>query len=119
MVWGMFPWDSGSLIIVEGTMDQYKCASVFADHVHPYMRIVFPHDDRFHQQDNVKCHTTDSDHLDLVVHSMDPHLRNLGQLAMALKAWLNIPVNTFGNLIGSLPPLLTAVCSAKSSYSGF
>ncbi|GFU67693.1 transposable element Tcb1 transposase [Trichonephila clavipes] len=42
MVWGMFSWHSlGSLIIVEGTMDQYKYASVLADHVHPYMRIVF------------------------------------------------------------------------------
>ncbi|GFV72266.1 transposable element Tcb1 transposase [Trichonephila clavipes] len=42
MVWGMFSWHSlGSLIIVEGTMDQYKYASVLADHVHPYMRILF------------------------------------------------------------------------------
>ncbi|GFW53694.1 transposable element Tcb1 transposase [Trichonephila clavipes] len=41
-VWGMFSWHSlGSLIIVEGTMDQYKYASVLADHVHPYMRIDF------------------------------------------------------------------------------
>ncbi|GFT21293.1 transposable element Tcb1 transposase [Trichonephila clavipes] len=42
MVWGMFSWHSlDSLIIVEGKMDQYKYASVLADHVHPYMRIVF------------------------------------------------------------------------------
>ena len=58
MVWGMFSWHSlGSLIIVEGTMDQYKYASVLADHVHPYMRIVFPQDDGIYQQDNARCHT--------------------------------------------------------------
>ncbi|GFU66833.1 transposable element Tcb1 transposase [Trichonephila clavipes] len=46
MVWGMFPWHSlGSVIIVEGTIDQYKYASVLADHVHLYIRIVFPQDD--------------------------------------------------------------------------
>ncbi|KFM65613.1 Transposable element Tcb1 transposase, partial [Stegodyphus mimosarum] len=62
MVWGMFSWHSlGSLIIVEGTMDQYKYASVLADHVHPYMRIVFPRDDGIFQQDNARCHTAASD----------------------------------------------------------
>ncbi|KFM62625.1 Transposable element Tcb1 transposase, partial [Stegodyphus mimosarum] len=62
MVWGMFSWHSlGSLIIVEGTMDQYKYASVLADHVHPYMRIVFPQDDGIFQQDNARCHTAASD----------------------------------------------------------
>ncbi|KFM66113.1 Transposable element Tcb1 transposase, partial [Stegodyphus mimosarum] len=61
MVWGMFSWHSlGSLIIVEGTMDQYKYASVLADHVHPYMRIVFPQDDGIFQQDNARCHTAAS-----------------------------------------------------------
>ncbi|GFV03194.1 transposable element Tcb1 transposase [Trichonephila clavipes] len=61
MVWGMFSWHSlGSMIIVEGTMDQYKYASVPADHVHPYMRIVFPQDDGIFQQDNARCHTAAS-----------------------------------------------------------
>ncbi|GFX41209.1 transposable element Tcb1 transposase [Trichonephila clavipes] len=61
MVWGMFSWHSlGSLIIVEGTIDQYKYASVLADHVHPYMRIVFPQDDGIFQQDNARCHTAAS-----------------------------------------------------------
>ncbi|GFT23280.1 transposable element Tcb1 transposase [Trichonephila clavipes] len=42
MVWGMFSWHSlGSLIIVEGTMDQYKYASVLADHVHPTCALFF------------------------------------------------------------------------------
>ncbi|KFM68951.1 Poly(ADP-ribose) glycohydrolase, partial [Stegodyphus mimosarum] len=64
MVWGMFSWHSlGSLIIVEGTMDQYKYASVLADHVHPYMRIVFPQDDGIFQQDNARCHTAASPHI--------------------------------------------------------
>ncbi|GFW19190.1 transposable element Tcb1 transposase [Trichonephila clavipes] len=61
MVWGMFSWHSlGSLIIVEGTMDQYKYASVLADHVHPYMCIVFPQDDGIFQQDNARCRTAAS-----------------------------------------------------------
>ncbi|GFU98117.1 ryanodine receptor [Trichonephila clavipes] len=61
MVWGMFSWHSlGSLIIVEGTMDQYKYASVLGDHVHQYMRIVFPQDDGIFQQDNARCHTAAS-----------------------------------------------------------
>ncbi|GFX13012.1 transposable element Tcb1 transposase [Trichonephila clavipes] len=61
MVWGMFSWHSlGSLIIVEGTTDQYKYASVLADHVQPYMRIVFPQDDGIFQQDNARCHTAAS-----------------------------------------------------------
>ncbi|GFY12195.1 hypothetical protein TNCV_4934841 [Trichonephila clavipes] len=34
--WGKFSWHSmGSLIIVEGTMDKYKYASVLADHIYP------------------------------------------------------------------------------------
>ncbi|GBN94740.1 hypothetical protein AVEN_160914-1 [Araneus ventricosus] len=60
------------------------------------------------------------DHLDWVVRAMDPQLRNLAQLAMALEsAWLNIPVNTFRNLIDSLPAHLAVVRSAKGGYSGF
>ncbi|GBM50487.1 hypothetical protein AVEN_254767-1 [Araneus ventricosus] len=60
------------------------------------------------------------DHLDRVVRAMDPQPRNLAQLAAALEsAWLNIPVNTFRNLIDSLPARLAAVCSAKGGYSGF
>ncbi|GBO20588.1 hypothetical protein AVEN_75193-1 [Araneus ventricosus] len=60
------------------------------------------------------------DHLDRVVRAMDPQPRNLAQLATALEsAWLNIPVNTFRNLIDSLPARLAAVRSAKGGYSGF
>ncbi|GFW56059.1 transposable element Tcb1 transposase [Trichonephila clavipes] len=61
LVWGMFFRHSlGSLIIVKGTMDQYKYASVLADPVHPYMRIVFPQDDDIFQQDNARYHTAAS-----------------------------------------------------------
>lgn len=61
MVWGMFSWQSlGPFIIVEGTMDQQKYASVLADHVHPYMQIVFPQQDGIYQQDNATCHTARS-----------------------------------------------------------
>ncbi|GBN88868.1 hypothetical protein AVEN_150974-1 [Araneus ventricosus] len=60
------------------------------------------------------------DYLDRVVRAMDPHPRNLAQLATALEsAWLNIPVNTFRNLIDSLPARLAEVRSAKGGYSGF
>ncbi|GBN66177.1 hypothetical protein AVEN_177704-1 [Araneus ventricosus] len=60
------------------------------------------------------------DHLDRVVRAMDPQPRNLARLATALEsAWLNIPVNTFRNLIDSLPARLAAVRSAKGGYSGF
>ncbi|GBM97306.1 hypothetical protein AVEN_27072-1 [Araneus ventricosus] len=59
------------------------------------------------------------DHLHRVVRAMDPQPRNLAQLATALEsAWLNIPVNTFRNLIDSLPARLAAVRSAKGGYSG-
>ncbi|GBM61731.1 hypothetical protein AVEN_256030-1, partial [Araneus ventricosus] len=45
---------------------------------------------------------------------MDPQPRSLAQLTTALEsAWLNIPVNTFRNLIDSLPARLAAVRSAK------
>ncbi|GBN92122.1 hypothetical protein AVEN_80942-1 [Araneus ventricosus] len=54
------------------------------------------------------------DHLDRVASTMDPQPRNLAQLATALEsAWLNIPVNTFRNLIDSLPARLAAVRFAK------
>ncbi|GBO39930.1 hypothetical protein AVEN_198750-1 [Araneus ventricosus] len=60
------------------------------------------------------------DHLDRVVHAMDPQPRNLAQLVTALESvWLNIPVNTFRNLIDSLPARLAVVRSAKGGYSGF
>ncbi|GBN27246.1 hypothetical protein AVEN_234878-1 [Araneus ventricosus] len=60
------------------------------------------------------------DHLDRVVRAMDPQPRNLAQLATALEsAWLNVPVNTFRNLIDSLPARLAAVRSAKGGYSDF
>lgn len=50
MVWGKLSWYSlDGLIIVEGTENQYKYASAFADHVHPYMRIDFPQNDGIHQ----------------------------------------------------------------------
>lgn len=58
MVWGMFSWHSlGALIVVDGTMDQFKYAAILADHVHPYMRIVFPQHDGIFQQDNATSHT--------------------------------------------------------------
>ena len=61
LVWGMFSWYSlGALRIVEGTMDQYKYVSILADHVHRYMRNVYPQEDGIYQQDNATCHTARS-----------------------------------------------------------
>ncbi|GFU85506.1 transposable element Tcb1 transposase [Trichonephila clavipes] len=58
---GMLSWHSlGSLIIVEGTIDQYKYASVLADHV-PFLHAhCFTQDDGIFQQDNARCHTAAS-----------------------------------------------------------
>ncbi|GFY00657.1 transposable element Tcb1 transposase [Trichonephila clavipes] len=131
----------------KGTIDQYKHASVLADHVHPIMRIVFLQNNGIYQHANARYHSTDSvrawfkehqneftvlpwptnspdlnpienlwNHPDRVVRTMDPHQ----QLVKALEsAWLNIPVNTFRNLIDSLPARLVAVRSAKGGYYGF
>ncbi|GFY24686.1 transposable element Tcb1 transposase [Trichonephila clavipes] len=61
MVWVMFFWHSlGSLIIVEGTLDQYMYASVLLDHFHFYMCIGFHQNDGIYQQDNAKCPTAAS-----------------------------------------------------------
>ncbi|GFY60890.1 hypothetical protein TNIN_9081 [Trichonephila inaurata madagascariensis] len=50
MVKRMQLWHSlGSFIIVKGTMDQCKCASVLEDHVHPYVHIVFSQNDVIYQ----------------------------------------------------------------------
>ncbi|GBL86576.1 hypothetical protein AVEN_194831-1 [Araneus ventricosus] len=135
----------------QGATKSVSSSSVLADHVHSYMRIIFPQNDGIYQQDNARCHTARNvcawfeehqdeftvlpwpanspdlnpienlwDYLDRVVRAMDPQPRNLAQLATALEsAWLNIPVNTFRNLIDSLPARLAAVRSAKGGYSGF
>lgn len=51
---------------------------------------------------------------------MDTQLRNLAQLAMELElASLNIPVNTFKNLINSLLARFAEVRPAKGGYSDF
>ncbi|GFW37256.1 transposable element Tcb1 transposase [Trichonephila clavipes] len=61
IVWGMsFCHSVGSLLIVEGTVDQYKYASVLSNHVYPYTRIVLPQDDDIYQQNNMKGHTVNS-----------------------------------------------------------
>ncbi|GFS90271.1 transposable element Tcb1 transposase [Trichonephila clavipes] len=53
-------------------------------------------------------------YLDQIVHAMDLHPSNLARLAMVLEsAGLNIPVNTFRNLIDSHPARLAAVRFAK------
>ncbi|GFV56346.1 transposable element Tcb1 transposase [Trichonephila clavipes] len=60
------------------------------------------------------------DHLNRVVRAMNPHWSNPAQLAMTLEsAWLNIPVNTFRDLIDFFPARLAAVRYAKIGYSGF
>ncbi|GFT84560.1 hypothetical protein TNCV_714141 [Trichonephila clavipes] len=47
---------------------------------------------------------------------MDPHTRNLAQLATSLAStWLNIPVNNFRNLIESLPARLADIRSVEGT----
>ncbi|GFY16964.1 transposable element Tcb1 transposase [Trichonephila clavipes] len=88
----------------------------------PLHACYIPQDDGINQKDNAKCHTAGNyvrglkniwtslrsplaskitsiknlwDHLDHDVRAMDPHPRNLAQLATAQEsAWFNITVNT-------------------------
>lgn len=46
----------GTLIIVDDNMDRSKYASIVADHIHPYMQIVFPGHGGTFQHDNATCH---------------------------------------------------------------
>lgn len=57
-LWNISWYSLGTLIIVEGTMDQHKYTSVFVYHVHPYKWIIFPQYYGIYQQDNSKCHTS-------------------------------------------------------------
>ena len=102
---------------VEGTLNRFGYESILADHVHPYMLIVFPGADGIFQQDSATRHTARNvqhwweehdqdfqvlplhkspdlkpterlwDHLNRHVSSMDPPLWDALQ-----SAWLQIPV---------------------------
>lgn len=43
MIWGMILWHSLSVFsIMDGSVDQFKCMLILANHVHPCMQIAFP-----------------------------------------------------------------------------
>lgn len=57
MVWGMFSWSTlGPLISVETSLNSTEYLRIVADHVHPFMAVMFPDGDGYFQQDNAPCH---------------------------------------------------------------
>ncbi|KAJ8875707.1 hypothetical protein PR048_023606 [Dryococelus australis] len=86
--------DIDLIIFAEGTLDRFNYESIPGDHVHPYMMIIFPREDRIVQHDYAPCHTT---------------------------AWLQTAVDTYHNLTESLPARLAAVRAVKGGRfrSGF
>ncbi|KAK3518122.1 hypothetical protein QTP70_033217 [Hemibagrus guttatus] len=57
MLWAMFCWENlGSAIHVDVTLTHTTYLSNVADHVHPFMEMVFPDGCGLFQQDNAPCH---------------------------------------------------------------
>ncbi|KAK3518727.1 hypothetical protein QTP70_009665 [Hemibagrus guttatus] len=58
MIWTMFCWESlGPGIHVDVTLTPTTYLDIIAEHVHPFMKMVFPDGSGFFQQDNAPCHT--------------------------------------------------------------
>ncbi len=57
MVWGIFSWHTlVPLVPIEHYLNATAYLSIVADHVHPFMTIVYPSSDGYIQQDNAPCH---------------------------------------------------------------
>ncbi|KAK3543536.1 hypothetical protein QTP70_023867, partial [Hemibagrus guttatus] len=57
MLWAMFCWETlGSSIHVDATLTCTTYLSIVADHVHPFMKTVFPDGCGLFPQENVPCH---------------------------------------------------------------
>ncbi len=57
MVWGIFPWHTlVPLVPIEHRLNATSYLSIVADHVHPFMTIVYPSSDGYFQQHNAPCH---------------------------------------------------------------
>ncbi len=57
VVWGIFSWYIlGPLAPIEYHLNAAAYLSIVADHVHPFMTIVYPSSDGCFQQDNAPCH---------------------------------------------------------------
>lgn len=58
MIWGMVSKHSQcAFITVYGNVEGFKCVSVLADHIHPYMHIAVLGHDAIFQYDNMTSHT--------------------------------------------------------------
>ncbi len=56
MVWGIFSWHTlGPLVPIEHLLNATAYLSIVADHVHPFMTIVYPSSDGYFQKDNTPC----------------------------------------------------------------
>jgi len=59
MLWAMFCWETlGPAIHVDVTWTCTTYLSIVADHVHPFMEMVFPGGCGLFRQDNAPCHKT-------------------------------------------------------------
>ncbi|KAK3570021.1 hypothetical protein QTP86_009164 [Hemibagrus guttatus] len=57
MLWAMLCWETwGPVIHVDVTLTRTTYLSIVAEHVHPFMEMVFPDGCGLFQQDNVPCH---------------------------------------------------------------
>ena len=57
MLWPMFCWETlGPAIYVDVTLTLTTYLSIVADHIHPFMKTVFPDGCGLFQQDNALCH---------------------------------------------------------------
>ncbi len=58
MLWAMFCWKSlGPGIHVDATFTRTTYLKIVADHVHPFMAVVFPDGSGLFQKNNALCHT--------------------------------------------------------------
>ena len=61
MVWGCISWEGvGPLVLVEGTLDQYRYVNLLSKHLVPYLKeIDEQHPGVIFQSDNAPCHTAE------------------------------------------------------------
>ncbi|CAN9501504.1 unnamed protein product [Ophioblennius macclurei] len=61
MLWAMFCWDTlGPALHVDSGLDPQSYLDIVADHVHPFMGVMFPEGGGLFQQDNAPCYVADS-----------------------------------------------------------
>ena len=144
MVWGIFSWHAlGPLVPIEHCLNATAYLSIVADHVHPFMTIVYLSFDCYFQQDNAPCYKAQiisncffehdneftvlqSPDLNPIEHLWDMvereipcpshHVQptNLQQLHHAIMSfWTKISEECFQHLVESIPRRIKAVLKAK------